>query len=57
MLGCVLMKKGEILELRFLFRKHPHVPDDTNEFRSIVDIFILKEYFKHFLEEHVGDIT
>ena len=50
-------EEGRNIGTSFLFRKHPHVPDDSNEFRSIVDTFTLKEYFIHLLEEPVDDIT
>ena len=42
--------RGGIIEA--LFRKHQHEPDDINEFRFI-DMFTLKEYFIHLLEEPV----
>ena len=50
-------EEGRVIGTSFLFRKYPHVPDNTNEFRAIVDIFTLKEYFIHMLEEPVDDIT
>ena len=50
-------EEGRIIGTSFLFRKHPHVPNDTNEFGSIFDIFTLKDYFIYLLEEAVDDIT
>ena len=38
------------------FRKYPHEPDDTNKTRFI-NIFTLKEYFIHLLEEPVDTAT
>ena len=58
----VLIRKYEITGLGFeyvggnLFRKHPHEPDDTNTY-GLFDIFTLKEYFIHLLEEPVDDVT
>ena len=37
------------------FRKYPHVSDDTNKIRF--NIFTLKEYFIHLLEEPVDTVT
>ena len=50
------MKKGEILELRFFVLNRLHVPDDTNTY-EFIDIFTLKSYFIHLLEEPVDDVT
>ena len=47
-------ERGSIIEA--LFRKHQHEPDDINESRFI-DIFTLKEYFIHLLEEPVDFYT
>ena len=38
------------------FRKDPRGTDDSNRIRFI-DIFTLKEYFKHLLEKPVDDVT
>ena len=39
-----------------MFRKHSHEPDDINTY-GFFDIFFLKEYFIHLLEEPVDDVT
>ena len=39
-----------------LFRKYPRTQDDTNTC-EFIDIFTLKEYFIHLLEEPIDDVT
>ena len=40
---------------RFFFIEYPHELDDTNTY-EFIDIFTLKEYFIHLLEEPVDDV-
>ena len=60
----VLIRKYEIIDRNFSivklgevsFRKHPHEPDDINEF-GFFDIFTLTKYFINLLEEPVDEVT
>ena len=49
-------EEGRVIGTSFSYRKHPHVPDDTNTY-GFIGIFTLKEYFLHLFEEPVDDVT
>ena len=47
-------EEGRVINI--LFVKYPRMTDDTNTY-EFIDIFMLKEYFFHLLEEPVDTVT